>query len=151
MDSQTTQIKALKTAELMGMAEVGRNTLRFYETRGLIKGAARTQAGYRLYTYETLEDLKFIKHAKACGFSLKEINDLLSILRTESSTCGSVSKRIEPKIAEIDALIVQLNIRKALLKKFSVTCSSKNKGNNCDIRGQGFKKTACGDKPARVE
>jgi len=38
-----------KTIDLMKMANVGRETIRYYETRGLIKPVGRTPGGYKLY------------------------------------------------------------------------------------------------------
>jgi Predicted transcriptional regulators len=51
----------LQTSEVMKAANVGRETLRFYEKRGLIPKALRTDSGYRQYTRDTVELIIFIK------------------------------------------------------------------------------------------
>ena len=53
------------------------DTVRYYESEGLLSKAARTASGYRLYTELDVERLRFIRQAKALGFTLKDIADLL--------------------------------------------------------------------------
>ena len=58
-------------------ARTSTDTIRFYERMGLLKPATRTDAGYRLYTADTLRRLAFIKHAQRCGIALIEVKTLL--------------------------------------------------------------------------
>ncbi len=67
---------------------VGVETVRFYETKGLIKQPPRSDHGYRQYTEETVLRIRFIKQAKKLGFTLKEINELLSIRDESGATCS---------------------------------------------------------------
>ena len=127
----------------MKRAGLGRNALRFYEDKGLIKSAERTRAGYRLYPQETLQDLQFIKHAKTAGLTLDEIKELLDLGRTDATTCGTVSIKIEAKVADIDALITRLRERKTFLLEFLGTCKPNNTTSRCDIRAKGFQPSAC--------
>src|SRR5438874_501387 len=100
MERTTVHATLLKTSEIMKHSALGRNTVRFYEDKGLIKPSHRTSAGYRMYSGETLHDLEFIKHAKAAGLSLDQIKDLLTLGRADSTTCGVVAKKIEARIAD---------------------------------------------------
>ena len=134
---------ALKTSGIMKRTGVGRNTLRFYETKGLIKASKRTPAGYRLYSHETLLDLQFIKQAKAAGLALDEIKDLLTLGRDDGATCGAVATKIESQITHIDALMTQLQLRRAFLSEFVATCKANDTTKRCDIRLQGFRPSAC--------
>jgi len=133
----------LKTSGIMKRTGVGRNTLRFYEERGLIKPAKRTSAGYRLYGHETLLDLQFIKQAKFAGLPLDDIKELLTLARGDDATCGAVSTKVESKIADIDALIEKLRSRKAFLAEFLGSCRSNGAAKRCDIRGKGLQPSAC--------
>ncbi|MCD6293527.1 MAG: MerR family transcriptional regulator, partial [Deltaproteobacteria bacterium] len=56
---------------------VSTDTIRFYERRGLLSPPARTDANYRLYPEKDILRLQFIKRAKALGFTLNEVKELL--------------------------------------------------------------------------
>lgn len=135
----------LRTADLMRFAGVGRNTLRFYEAEGLIAKPSRTPTGYRVFAREALADLTFIKHAKDAGLTLAEIKELLELSRADQATCGTVAGRVEVKITDIDAMIAQLEKKKAFLAKFLGTCRNQEPSNRCDVRRRGFKVRACCD------
>ena len=132
------------TNDLMKLFEIGRNTLRLYEEMGLLTNLKRTQAGYRQYTQQHLEELKFIIDAKNVGFSLKEIKNLLNIVRSEKKvTCGTVSSELSEKISEIDKQILLMISKKSFLNDFLKTCGSKSENTTCDVTKAGFNKTAC--------
>ncbi|WP_433946295.1 MerR family transcriptional regulator [Paenibacillus sp. SN-8-1] len=76
------------------MAQLNMETIRYYENYGLIDTPSRSDSGYRIYSEEVLTRLAFIKNAKDCGFTLKEIRKALK--------AGKDSIRIEDFIALID-------------------------------------------------
>jgi MerR family copper efflux transcriptional regulator len=74
-------------------AGVGVETIRFYERKGLISRPARRVRGFRSYSPETVERVTFIRKAKALGFSLHEVQDLLSIRDQDGAPCADVFRR----------------------------------------------------------
>ena len=44
-------------------AQVSADSIRFYEREGLIRPAAKSESGYRLYTEEAIRRIEFIKQA----------------------------------------------------------------------------------------
>ena len=53
-------------------------SIRYYEERGLLKPAARSEGAYRLYDADDIERLRFIKGLRDdAGFSLSDIGQLL--------------------------------------------------------------------------
>src|SRR6202035_1544169 len=54
------------------------DAIRFRERQGLIAAPRRNFSGYRNYSDEVLDRLRFIGDAKRLGFTLKEIRELLS-------------------------------------------------------------------------
>lgn len=56
-------------------AAVGVDTVRYYEREGLLSRVTRTDSGYRAYSDADIERLRFIRKAKALGFSLQDIAD----------------------------------------------------------------------------
>jgi DNA-binding transcriptional MerR regulator len=72
-------MKALTIGQIARQAEVGVETLRFYERQGLLEAPARKESGYRQYTADVVARLGFIKRAKELGFTLMEIGELLAL------------------------------------------------------------------------
>lgn len=138
--------KIFSTSDLMKTFELGRNTLRLYEEKGLLTCLKRSDAKYRQYSPEHIRDLKFILEAKNNGFSLAEIKSLLDLFkRQQKLTCGSVSEEIVQKISEIKTQVEILNQKKDFLGQFLQTCQSKGSSNTCDVISTGFSKKACCD------
>lgn len=53
------------------------SALRYYEQKGLLNPAGRSEVGYRFYTPEAEDVVRFIQRAQQLGFSLKDIRTLL--------------------------------------------------------------------------
>ena len=100
--------------QLAKAAGVKADTVRFYERRGLLPRAARTDGGYRTYDERSLQKLRFIKKAQALGFSLDEVGRILS-LRKGRETCQCVIGMAEATLSETDLKLKQLRaFRKGL-------------------------------------
>ena len=63
---------------------VSAKMIRYYEQTGLIPKADRKDSGYRDYSPSDVHMLRFIRRARDLGFSVAEINDLLSLWRDTS-------------------------------------------------------------------
>jgi len=102
-----------KAAKLAG---VGVETIRFYERKGLIEQPVKPgTGGYRTYPQKTVEKIRFIHQAQELGFSLKEIDELLSLYSDPDADCGNVQQQTIIKLAEVDEKIARLQqIHKAL-------------------------------------
>lgn len=113
----------LKIGELAGLTGTNNETLRFYEARGLISAPRRSESGYRLYTDSDVERVRFIMRAKRMGFSLTEIDELLSLRVTrEESTCGEVKEIAEAKLVVIQEKIAELQRMKNALTQITEAC-----------------------------
>jgi DNA-binding transcriptional MerR regulator len=55
-------------------------TIRFYEENGLVVPTARSEGGFRLYSDGDVARLEVIKRMKPLGFSLEEMQELLTLL-----------------------------------------------------------------------
>ena len=62
--------------EAAKISGVSAKTLRFYEEKGIIKGAEREENGYRLFNDENIEEVRLIKNARDLGLPLVEIKKL---------------------------------------------------------------------------
>ena len=116
--------KYFKIGEIARQSGVGAEALRFYESRGLIEPATRTQAGYRLYDAQVLSRLSFIKKAQSIGFSLEEIAQIVSDSSHGHKPCADVRKLAAKKLAELESHIRQLQRYRRELRQTVATWDS---------------------------
>ena len=89
-------------------------TVRFYERRGLMPQPPRRESGYRDYSEGDLRRLEFIRHAKALGFSLQEIRDILQTRERGQCPCTDVSKMAKRHLAAADEIARLQRFRREL-------------------------------------
>ena len=87
---------------------VSAKMIRYYEETGLIGHASRNGAGYRQYTDENVQTLRFIRRSRDLGFSLDRIKTLLSLWHDRSRASADVRKLARQYIAELDNDIEKL-------------------------------------------
>ena len=73
------KVASWKIGQVAKAAGIGIDAIRFYEREGLIEKPPRRSSGYRAYSPDVVQRLRFIKRAKELGFSLREISELLSL------------------------------------------------------------------------
>jgi Zn(II)-responsive transcriptional regulator len=112
----------LTIGKLAQRADVGVETLRYYERRGLIEPERRTSSGYRLYHHDALRRLRFIRRAQALGFSLDEISELLSLSEQPAESAAEVKQLAQSKIDDIASRILDLTRMKRALSKLEQNC-----------------------------
>lgn len=98
---------SLRINEVATAAGVHRETLRYYERRGLLRPPARSAGGHRLYDVDAVRDVRTIKAAQRLGFSLDEVADLLTASRRGHRGAG-LQARAREKLREIDCRIADL-------------------------------------------
>ena len=115
---------ALKIGQLAKATDCNNETLRFYEQKGLLEAPRRTPSGYRLYPASAVDRVVFIKRARNMGFSLKEIEELLSLQVDKAhSTCGDVKEIAEAKLTVIDTKINELLQMRSALEQITAACA----------------------------
>lgn len=110
------RMKSFKISKAAEQAGVGVETIRFYERRGLIEQPPKPEgAGHRQYPAETVKRIRFIRQAQQIGFSLSEVQELLSLRADPSADCDDIRSRAAAKVEEVDRKIAELEqIRGAL-------------------------------------
>lgn len=124
--------KTMTIGRLANAASVGVETIRFYEREGLLEAPRRTASGYRMYPPETTERLGFIRRAKALGFSLAEIRELLGLAEPQGSR-ARVKALTEHKLAEIERRIDELRRMREALADLNLQCSGHGPVEGCPI------------------
>jgi MerR family copper efflux transcriptional regulator len=100
-----------------GLTDIGRaakasgvsvKMIRHYEAIGLLPKIARTLANYRLYTENDVHTLRFIRRARALGFSMNDIRELLSLWQSKARSSAAVKKIARGHIGELREKIAEL-------------------------------------------
>ena len=109
---------SLRINEVAQAAGVNRETLRYYERRGLIEQPDRSPGGHRLYDERAVQTLRTIKAAQRLGFTLDEVADLIEVGRQRGRD-SSLQARAQAKLVEVEERMADLaairdNLRAAL-------------------------------------
>lgn len=110
----------MKIGELAQHSGVAASTIRFYESKGLLK-SDRSSNGYRQYNSDSLRQIQLIRFSQSLGFSLDEIpsaakgedgfdHDLiLKRLEAKRQEAAALLEQIQRKADRLDSLITLLN------------------------------------------
>lgn len=107
VDAMTTT-SAMNVAALAQAAEVGSDTIRYYERVGLLEPPPRTSGDHRRYDDTALDRLWFIRGAQRLGLRLTEIRELLNIRDQGQCPCEDAAALLRARLVEIDREIARL-------------------------------------------
>ncbi len=105
--------------EIAAKLNIGPEALRFYERIGLIPRPARDANGYRSYSTQDLNRLKFVQRAKESGFTLREISGFMRVFDSNRVTRSMIQAALADKMAQIDREIAQLRKTRGFLAELS--------------------------------
>ncbi|MEQ1740240.1 MAG: MerR family transcriptional regulator [Methyloglobulus sp.] len=120
----------LTIGKLAKQSEVTIETIRYYQKIGLLEEPEKPSSGYRLYTSDAINRIRFIKRAQQAGFSLKEIAELLSF---DGTHCSDVQKIAEQKCQQIDAQIKDLTALRNVLDSLVKRCQADASTEHCSL------------------
>lgn len=123
----------LRASELADKAGINKETIRFYEKKGLLAVPIRSDGGYRQYAQKDVERLIFIKNAKELGFALSEIKELLAIADGDIYKCSDVRLIAESKLNHINNQLKHLKKLKTTLTKLVTECQQVKTIKHCPI------------------
>ncbi|KAA1426720.1 MerR family transcriptional regulator [Nocardioides antri] len=113
---------SLRINEVAQAAGVNRETLRYYERRGLLEKPDRSPGGHRLYDERAVHTLRIIKAAQRLGFTLEEVADLIEVGRRRGRDSG-LQARAREKLVEVEERIADLEtIRSNLVAAIDAGC-----------------------------
>ena len=112
----------LRITEAARAAGVNKETLRYYERRGLLDEPVRSPGGHRLYGEHAVQTLRIIKAAQRLGFTLGEVADLLQVGKRRGRTPG-LQDRARDKLVEVEQRMADLEtIRANLVAAIDAGC-----------------------------
>lgn len=122
----------MKIKEVAEQCAVNVQTLRFYERRGLLRDPRDGVGGYREYEQGDVDRVQFIRQAQALGFTLGEIEELLS-LRAGADSAACVKARAQEKIVSVRAKITALRRLERALLQLVAACPGRGSAESCPI------------------
>ena len=96
-------------------------TIRYYEDIGLVR-ADRKPNGYRDYSEEHLNTLRFLARARSLGFSIEDCRQLLSLYEDRDRASSDVKTLASAHIREVEKKIVELEGIRATLSSLVDAC-----------------------------
>ena len=109
----------MKIGELAESSGVPAKTIRYYEEIGLLHPAEREANGYRSYDRDALQRLRFVRHARAAGLSLREIGQVLAIRSEGQAPCVHVRELLRHHLEQIDVRLVELRATRRELQSLA--------------------------------
>lgn len=121
---------ALTIGRLARAAGVGVETVRYYQQRELLPVPAAS-GGYRQYSTDLIDRIRFVKRAQELGFSLDEIAGLLRL--HDGSDRKSIRNIANARLGQIETKLTDLRRMQKVLKHLIVACEHSNAGLPCPI------------------
>lgn len=121
----------LGIGQLAKRAGVAIDTVRYYERNDLLSPAGRLASGYRRYGEAELKRLRFIRRAKALGFTLEDIRGLLSL--SDERNVAKVKHAAESKLSDVEQRIAELQRIRKGLRTLIAACPGHGRAEACPI------------------
>lgn len=123
----------MKIGELAQRAGVGVDTVRYYEREGLLPKAPRLASGYRVYDQNDVRRLRFVRRAKALGFTLPEIRELLALSSHRDDDMAAMKAAAIDKLTDVHAKLAELNRIREGLEALVASCPGHGALDECPI------------------
>lgn len=114
-------------------ADVGVETIRYYERSGLLQQPLKNEQGWREYGESAVWTIRYIRLAQQLGFRLRELKQLLAAASNEQGLCQSIRANAREKLQECVVEMEKLQRRRKNLEEFIATCVARPESEGCPI------------------
>jgi len=132
MDCHARDTTAMNIGEAASASGVSAKMIRHYESIGLIGAARRTEAGYRVYARQDVQVLQFIHRARALGFSLDQIRELLALWQDKGRASADVRALARSHIEDLNRKIAEMEAMRRTLERLAASCHGDSRS-DCPI------------------
>ena len=122
----------MRIGELAKATGTKAETIRYYEREGILPAADRTDSNYRDYSDEHLATLIFVRRARALGFTMAQVRELLALSDHEDKPCRDVDKLVQRQLGEVARKIADLTALRSELSALLDSCKGGTVG-DCRI------------------
>lgn len=113
----------MNIGEAAAATGVSAKMVRHYEQIGLLPPAARTEAGYRQYSGQDLEALRFIRQSRNLGFSTEQIAALLALRSDTGRKSRAVKALAQAHLQELDTKLQELQRMRSAMQTLLNACA----------------------------
>jgi MerR family copper efflux transcriptional regulator len=124
-------MESMGITQLAKRAGVGIDTVRYYERNGLLAPKVRLPSGYRRYGPLELARLRFIRRAQRLGFTLNEIQGLLSL--SAQRDVARIKRSAQAKLTDIEGRLASLQRMREGLAGLIAACPGHGRAADCPI------------------
>ena len=115
-------MEAMNIGQAAAASGVSAKMIRHYEVVGLLPAPKRTESGYRQYNDAEVHALRFVRRARDLGFSIHEIDELLSLWHNRKRPSRLVKAMAEVHIQALEQKAQELLAMKSTLEHLVHCC-----------------------------
>ena len=123
MEDDNKPVKALRRIDVARRTGCNLETIRYYESAGVMPQPPRSANGYRCYGETHGLRLNFVMRARKLGFSLAEVRDLLALVDGGLQTCAEVEGLATRHLEHVRSRIDDLSRIEKELSRTVANCS----------------------------
>ena len=123
MKGDNISVTSLRRVDVARATGCNLETIRYYETVGIMPDPPRSAKGYRCYDDAHVRRLKFIMRSRDLGFSLEEIRGLLGLVDDRTQTCAQVQTVAESHLQDVQEKIADLKRIERVLSETVARCT----------------------------
>jgi len=120
------RVSGLRRVDLARATGCNIETIRYYESVGVMPEPPRSANGYRCYDARHVARLSFVMRARELGFALEEVRSLLSLVDGGMQTCAEVQRLAQAHLATVRGKIADLQRIEQSLAQTLAQCSGKD-------------------------
>jgi MerR family mercuric resistance operon transcriptional regulator len=118
-----TSSSGITIGRLAEAAGVNLETIRYYETIGIMPPPPRTSGGHRAYDRAHVRRLSFIRHARELGFGIEDIRALLRLAEPGQRSCSEVRDIAGLHLSAVRAKLAHLKALERVLDETVQRCT----------------------------
>ena len=122
----------MNIGQVASFSGVSAKMIRYYEKTGLIPEAQRSAAGYRRYTRQDADTLRFIRRSRDLGFTVEQISELLLLWQDRQRSSADVKTVALSHVAVLEAKVAELQAMADTLRALARSCQG-NERPDCPI------------------